>query len=184
MKRIIVLLGTALLLTLNLNAVAQVKKAPAKPATPAKKPAPAKEATPAAPTKQETMDWIAGKMKEHLQGNREFISYANGEFKYSKVVGVYSCTTTIYLNKITGSTPDYAGDYYVKGTRMMYTDCGEEYQARNEVGNALSIGGPNYDGYSDPFDFDADSMLLERVKKAFATLIAYNGSQKSANEKF
>ena len=130
------------------------------------------------------MDWIAGKMKEHLVSPREFVSYTNGEFKYSKVIGVYSCTTTIYLNKITGTSSEYSSSYFIKGTGLSFSDCGKEYQFRNSSANEISIGGSNYNDYSDPFDIKADNALLERMKKAIATLIEYNSTQKGADEKF
>ena len=130
------------------------------------------------------MDWIAGKMKERLVAPREFVSYSNGEFVYKKVIGVYSCNTTINLNKITGSTPDYATDYYVKGTGIVYTECEKGYEARGGLYNELSIGGPNYNDHSEPFDFKSDNSLLERVKKALVTLIDYNSTKKTADEKF
>ncbi|GAA4166233.1 hypothetical protein GCM10022217_39680 [Chryseobacterium ginsenosidimutans] len=136
------------------------------------------------PTKQETIDWIGGKMKEKLAGNREFISFSNGEFVYRKQVGVYSCDTTIYLNKITGSSSEYSADFYVKGTGIVRTACEKGYEARGGNYNELSIGGPNYNDYSDPFEFKNDNSLVERLKKAFATLIEYNSEQKGADEKF
>lgn len=173
LKLVVLLMVTVA--TINVNAQ---KKAPQKTTKPAT------ETQTAKPTKQETMDWIAGKMKEHLVSPREFVSYANGEFKYSKVVGVYSCTTTIYLNKITGSSSEYSSSYFVKGTGMIFIDCGKEYQHKNESQDALSIGGSNYNEYSDPFDIKADDALLERMKKAMATLIEYNSTQKRADEKF
>jgi hypothetical protein len=166
----------ASIVSINMNAQ---KKAPVKKAT-----KPATESTTSKPTKQETMDWIAGKMKERLVAPREFVSYSNGEFVYSKQVGVYSCNTTIYLNKITGSSPDYSTDYFVKGSMISFSDCGKEYQFRNSSANEISIGGPNYNDYADPFDFKSDNSLLERVKKALATLIDYNSTKKTANEKF
>ncbi|MCX8526262.1 hypothetical protein OF897_20300 [Chryseobacterium formosus] len=160
---------------MNLNAQ---KKSPAKSAKPATEKASAK------PTKQETMDWIAEKMKEKLAGNRVFISYSNGEFVYRKQVGVYSCNTTIYLNRITGSSPEYSDDFFIKSSVISFSDCGKEYEFRNSSSNNISIGGPNYNDYADPFEFKNDNSLVERLKKAFATLIEYNSSQKGANEKF
>lgn len=160
---------------MNVNAQ---KKAPAKSTKPST------ESKAAKPTKQETMDWIADKMKEHLTGYRQFISYSNGEFVYKKQVGVYSCNTTIYLNKITGSSPEYSSDFYVKGTGILNTACEKGYEARGDVYNELSIGGQNYNDYSDPFDFRNDNNLVERLKKAFASLIEYNSAKKDAKEAF
>ncbi|MCX8534603.1 hypothetical protein [Chryseobacterium luquanense] len=173
LKFAVVLLVT--IASVNLNAQ---KKSPAKSAKPATEKASAK------PTKQETMDWIAEKMKEKLAGNRVFISYSNGEFVYRKQVGVYSCNTTIYLNRITGSSPEYSDDFFIKGSVISFSDCGKEYEFRNSSSNNISIGGPNYNDYADPFEFKNDNSLVERLKKAFATLIEYNSSQKGANEKF
>lgn len=133
------------------------------------------------PTKQETMDWIGGKMKERLKAPREFVSYSNGEFVYIKQDLGFSFKNTIYLNKITGSASEYSDDYYVKGSGMIYVEWGKKSK---EYQNELSIGGPNYNDYSNPFDFKNDDALLERLKKAFATLIEYNSTQKGTDEKF
>jgi hypothetical protein len=171
-------LGVILLASIVSISVTAQKKSTAKTTKPSTENKTAKA------TKQETMDWIAGKMKERLVAPREFISYSNGEFIYSKQIGVYSCNTTIYLNKITGSSSDYSNDYYVKGSMISFSDCGKEYQFRNSSANEISIGGPNYKDYGDPFDFRSDNSLLERVKNAFATLIDYNSSKKTADEKF
>lgn len=166
----VVLLAT--IASMNLNAQ---KKAPAKSAKPIAEKASVK------PTKQETMDWIAGKMKEKLKEYRTFISYSNGEFAYNQEAAGGAYKYTINLNKITGSASEYSNDFYVKGSSLVYV---QGPHSSPEYTNGLSIGGPNYDNFIEPFDFKNDDALVERLRKAFATLIEYNSSQKEANEKF
>jgi hypothetical protein len=172
-KFAIVLMTT--IASMNVNAQKKATVKTTKPAT---------ENKTTKPTKDETMDWIAGKMKESLVSPREFVSYSNGEFVYRNPIGVYGCNITIYLNKITGSSPEYSTDFYVKGTGITYTGCDKGYEHYNTAKNELSIGGPNYNDYASPFNFKNDNALVERLKKAFATLIEYNSSKKSSDEKF
>lgn len=160
------------LASMNVNAQKKATVKTSKPAT---------ENKVAKPTKQETMDWIAGKMKERLKAPRTFVSYSNGEFVYIKQDLGISFKNTINLNKITGSSAEYSNDYFVKGSGMIFVEWGKE---SNEIQNELSIGGPNYHNYSSPFDFKNDDALLERLSKAFAVLIEYNSTQKGADEKF
>lgn len=173
LKLTIVLLITVA--SMNMNAQ---KKAPAKAAKPIT------ESKTTKPTKQETMDWIAGKMKEALGKERELISYSNGEFIYKLKIGAYDCISTIYLNKITGSSSEYSNDFYVKGSVIKYTDFGKEFNFRNISNNEISIAGPNYNNYTQPFNFKNDDALVERLKKAFANLIEYNSAKKESGEAF
>lgn len=88
--------AVVLLLTVaSVNANAQ-KKAPAKATNPST------ESKSSKPSKQETMDWIAGKMKENLGSYRTFVSYSDGKFVYKKPYERENnfCTTTIDLNKL------------------------------------------------------------------------------------
>ena len=170
LKLAIVLLVTVA--SMNVNAQKKATTKTTKPAT---------ENKTAKPTKQETMDWIAGKMKERLLAPRTFVSYSDGKFVYIKQSLGYDFKNTLDLNKITGSASEYSSDYYVKGSGLVFTEWGKE---SNETKNELAIGGPNYSDYISPFDFKNDDALVERLKKAFATLIEYNSKQKGADEKF
>ncbi|WP_131724303.1 hypothetical protein [Chryseobacterium indologenes] len=171
-------------LTVILLATVACMSANAQKKASAKTTKPTTENKAAKPTKQETMDWIAGKMKERLVAPRQFVSYSNGEFVYRNLLGVYGCNITIYLNRVTGSSPEYSSDFYVKGSGLTYTACDKGYEHYNKSKNELSIGGPNYNDYSEPFDFKNDNSLVERLKKAFATLIEYNSDKKTNDEKF
>ncbi|MDY0931043.1 hypothetical protein [Chryseobacterium sp. CFBP8996] len=173
LKLAIVLLVT--IASMNVNAQ---KKSPVKAATPTT------ENTEAKPTKQQTMDWIAGKMKENLGSYRTFISYVDGKFVYKKPYETLTnyCTTTIDLNKITGMNSEYSEDFYVTGKGCLTTLCDKESNAASY--EAFSVSGPNYSNYSAPFNFTPDQSLVERLKKAVATLIEYNSTKKGAREAF
>lgn len=148
---------------------------------------PATESKTAKPTKQETMDWIAGKMKDNLLGTlgdyRHFVSYSNGIFVYKKEAKIDEWYfTTIDLNKVTGMNNEYSNDFYVSGKGLVNTILeGHEY---GSIKDFVSISGPNYDDYAAPFNFTPDQSLVERLKKAFTTLIGYNSTQKGVDEKF
>jgi hypothetical protein len=169
----------ASIVSVNMNAQ---KKAPVKKAT-----KPATESTTSKPTKLETMDWIAGKMQENLLGTlgdyRHFVSYSNGIFVYKKEGKVNEWYfTTIDLNKVTGMNNEYSKDFYVTGKNLVNTVLqGNEYGTIKEF---LSISGPNYNDYAAPFNFTPDQALVDRLKKAFTTLIEYNATKKTADEKF
>lgn len=173
LKLAIVLLVT--IASMNVNAQ---KKSPVKAAKPTT------ENTEAKPTKQQTMDWIAGKMKENLGSYRTFISYVDGKFVYKKPYETLTnyCTTTIDLNKITGMNSEYSEDFYVTGKGCLTTLCDKESNAASY--EAFSVSGPNYSNYSAPFNFTPDQSLVERLKKAVATLIEYNSTKKGARETF
>ncbi|WP_129054433.1 MULTISPECIES: hypothetical protein [unclassified Chryseobacterium] len=173
LKLPIILLITVV--SMNVNAQKKTTAKPAKQAT---------ENKTSKPSKQETMDWIAGKMKEGLGKEREFVSYSNGEFVYKVKIGAYDCISTVYLNKITGMSPEYSNDFYVKGSVIKYTDFGKEFSFRNISDNEMSIAGPNYNEYTQPFSFKNDDALVARLKKAFTTLIDYNSTKRAAGEAF
>ena len=135
----------------------------------------------AKPTKQETMDWIAGKMKEKLFGNSKFVSYSEGKFVYTKDIYAVLNKLTIDLNKVTGSSTEYSNDFYVKGSGLMLV---ENSHSSPAYINNISIGGENYNDFEEPFDFKNDDALVERLKKAFTTLIEYNTTQKGEGESF
>lgn len=168
----------ATIVSMNVNAQ---KKAPAKSGKPTT------ESKSAKPTKKETMDWIGGKMKENLAGTlgdfRHFVSYNNGVFIYKKEVKMNEWYfTTIDLNTVKGMNNEYSKDFYVTGKKLVNTVLeGKQYGTEKDF---LSISGPNYDDYSAPFSFTADQALVERLKKAFATLIEYNSTEKGATEAF
>lgn len=159
----------------GVNAYAQ-KRTTSKPTKPKT------ESTAAKPTKAETMDWIGGKMKENLGQYREVISYESGKFIYKRPYLNGHCLVTIDLNKVTGMSNEYSEDFYIMGKDLIKSECDnvEETKSNNQE---VSISGPNYDGYSAPFNFTPDQALVARLRKAFATLIEYNSSKK-ADEKF
>lgn len=137
-------------------------------------------------TKQETMDWIAGKMKENLAYPRKFVSYENGIITWSKEMGgggiSHLCTSSLNLNKVTGMSNEYSDDVFISGKSLNPSQCtGEQNPTIYEY---VSISGPDYNEYGAPFDFTTDKSLSERMKKALMTLVEYNGSKKTAGEKF
>lgn len=138
------------------------------------------------PTKEETMDWIAGKMKEYLTGGREFVSYEKGIFIYQREFGGGGlsnlCTNKVNLNKLTGISDEYSSDFFVYGQGLTSTKCTEDHS--ETIYNGISISGPNYKKYGVPFSFGMDTNLVERLRKAFKTLTDYNSAKKDSNEKF
>lgn len=181
MKNKLKLFGLILLASIaSVNMNAQKK-------TVSKSPKPVTESKTTKATKLETMDWIAGKMKENLLCKladcRQFVSYSNGIFVYKKEAKINQWYfTTIDLNKVTGMNNEYSKDFYTTGKDLVNTVLeGNTYGTAYEF---LSISGPNYSDYSAPFNFTADQALVERLKKAFATLIDYNATKKTAGEKF
>ena len=175
LKLAIVLLVTVA--SMNVNAQ---KKAAVKTKT-------ATESKTTKPTKQETMDWIGGKMKENLLqalgDYRQFVSYSDGVFVYKKEAKVNQWfSTEIDLKKVTGMNNEYSKDFYVTGKGLLTTVLdGKEYGSKEGF---VSISGPNYNDYAAPFNFTPDQPLVDRLKKAFATLIEYNSTKKTADEKF
>jgi hypothetical protein len=170
MKKIIMLFMLLLAFT---GAFAQKKKT-TKPAAKQETAQPAKQEA-SKPTKEQTMDWIAEKMKENLKG-KDFDSYSNGVFKYKNDTFIF----TLDLNKVTGISSEYSDDFFVSGKRLVvvtYLENGKEYSADEFV----SIGGDNYNKYRDNFNFKTDTALLERLRKAFDALVAFNSTKKSTD---
>ncbi|WP_346986574.1 hypothetical protein [Chryseobacterium sp. POE27] len=175
LKAAIVLVIT--IASMNLNAQ---KKAPAKSTKSTT------ESKTAKPTKQETMDWIAGKLKENLAlyNDRVFVSYKDGVFIYRSNYGINKfCEYSYDLNKVTGMNDEYS-DFYVSGNKQLFAHCDYDRAGEGNYYNYISISGPNYNKYRSLFNFGTDQVLVERLKKAFATLVEYNATKKSADEKF
>lgn len=141
----------------------------------------------AKPTKQETMDWIAGKMKENivLRNGNEFVSYKDGIFIYKNIYGANKfCQYSYDLNKVTAMGDEYTDDLYISGRGLIYVECDYDRAGQGNSFNNLSIGGPNYNNYRAPFSFTPDAALMERLRKAFTTLVEYNATKKAPDEKF
>lgn len=175
LKLAIVLLVTVV--SIGVNAQKKTTAKPAKPAT---------EKKAAKPTKQETMDWIAGKLKENLVTQRDmaFVSYQDGIFVYRNNYGINKfCEYTYDLNKITGMNNEYS-DFFVTGNKQLFVHCDYDSAGEGNTYNYISISGPNYKKYRSPFNFGTDQALVERLEKAFATLVEYNATKKGADEKF
>lgn len=136
------------------------------------------------PTKEATMDWLGSKMKERLKTPRQFVSYNKGIFVYKIMYSAASdyCTMSLDLNKVTGMSAEYSPNTYITGTDLLYTKC--EGNRGNNYATTVSIGGTNYQEYTDPFDFRTDNSLAERVTKAFKSLIEYNSSKKADGEAY
>ena len=130
------------------------------------------------PTKQETMDWIAGKMKDNIAGvGNSFVSYQSGIF--------------IYYTKGTYYGEDYPQQFkinfnFVKSRE--YSQCGKF--TGPHVGAIMNIYlDERFYTEVDEFDFskvipiNTDPSLCERFQKAVDLLIKYN-TQKAAGEKF
>jgi hypothetical protein len=138
-------------------------------------------------TKQETMDWIAEKLRKHLQSNddvrRSFYFYNTGKFSYTIYdkaddgeTGCGSRIITIDLNKLTG----YTGYFVITGNNMItenktLSTC--EYNGSPFEKNKLDI--VDSDG---PFNISNETGLVERMKKAVEHLIKFNN--RNPNEKF
>lgn len=170
-----------LLLSMCLNANLNAQNKPASSAKPA-----ANKAKPAAakPSKEETMSWIAEKMKENLLSPRKFVSYNDGIFVFTREL--YDgrntvCTLTIDLNKVTGMSPEYSNDFFISGKEFNKANCSD---GKNSVYEFLSISGQNYNNYGAPFNFTPDQSLVDRLKKAFAALVEYNSVKKTENEAY
>ncbi|WP_180277279.1 hypothetical protein [Chryseobacterium sp. 52] len=175
MKTAIVLLATVASMSVNAQ-----KKGPVKSVKPTT------ESKAAKPTKQETMDWIAGKMKENLTtyNDRVFVSYQDGIFIYRSNYGISKfCEYSYDLNKVTGMNDEFS-DFYVSGNKHLFAHCDYDREGEGNYYNYISISGPNYNKYRSPFNFGSDQALVERLKKAFTTLVEYNSTKKGAEEKF
>jgi hypothetical protein len=146
------------------------------------------------PTKDETMDWIAGKMKKYLQSPRTFESYSNGIFKYRKLspyddgsYGGYNIIT-IDLNKLTSFEGDaYSSDYVTKfiGNNICSTVLYDEKNkySSNEKSNDIEVGrNSGVYSVSPAIDFYIEDGLGLRMIKALKCLMQY--TTKTADEKF
>lgn len=164
---------------MSITASAQ-KKATAKPAKATT------TASSSKATKQETMDWIAGKMKENLAFPRKFVSYENGIITWSKEMGGGGvsklCTSSLDLNKVTGISNEYSDDLFISGKGFNPSKCTDDkYPTIYEY---LAISGPNYSDHGAPFNFTTDKSMTERMRKALTTLVEFNSPKKVAGEKF
>jgi len=139
------------------------------------------------PTKLETMDWIAGKMKQYLQETVEhdepmkFESYSNGVFKcrQRRTLGNGSYggyrIITIDLNKLTKYTVFDGLLYWIEGNKIISTD---NYDDRNkyedtEYGNVVSTTEEALNKIRF-FNFNLEDGLTARVLKALNCLKQYN----------
>lgn len=176
--KLVFLLLLSICLNANLNAQTKPAAATAKSAANKAKPAPAK------PGKEETMNWIAEKMKENLLSPRKFISYNDGILTFSRELydgRNTACTITIDLNKVTGMSPEYSNDFFISGKGFNNVNCTD---GTNNTYEFLSISGQNYNNYGAPFNFTPDQSLVERLKKAFTALVEYNSVKKTESEAY
>lgn len=165
----------ATIASMNVNAQKKTTVKTTKPKT---------EVKTAKPTKQETMDWIVGKLKENLTERYKFDSYNNGIFIITTELRDGSkCSTSINLNKVTGMNNEYSADFYISGKALLSTKCPSKEEWNSVVDN-VSLSGPNYNEYKVFFNITPDQELVDRSKKAFTTLIEYNSTKKGADEKF
>jgi hypothetical protein len=143
-----------------------------------------------AQTKQETMDFIAGKMQKYLVRNednqRRFISYENGIFKYDKRLENDNrkyCGTVIYrinLNRLVGNYDGYRDGYIWvwQGKGIITRDfsrcsCCEDTQASSDEIEIISdINGHLFNFYLE------DGLFIKgykgRIQKAIDLLKKYN----------
>ncbi len=77
---------------------------------------------------------------------------------------------------------DYS-DFYVSGNKQLFAHCDYDHEGEGNYYDYISISGPNYNKYRSPFNFGSDQALVERLQKAFATLVEYNSTKKGADEK-
>jgi len=144
------------------------------------------------PTKQQTMEWIAGKMKDHLDGERYFVSYDNGYFKYKTTLrgnntGLVRghCFFTINLNKIAKIDGGSCWWFVATGVNVVYRTSACEMSdgivmVEDKIDqNRIQLNSQDHG----PFDFCVEEGLYERLVKAFDVLIKYN-TQKKEGEVF
>lgn len=181
LKLAIVLMTTIVSMNVNAQKKATVKTTKPKTAQSTT------ESKTSKPTKQETMDWIAGKMKENISTHSDdvFVSYKDGIFTYRNNYGSRQfCDYSFDLNKVTTMNDEYSKDFYIQGRQLIYVQCDYDKAGQGNFYNNLSMSGPNYNNYRTAFSFTPDQALVDRLKKAFATLIEYNATKKGADEKF
>lgn len=148
------------------------------------------------PTKEQTMDWIAGKLQQYIRDpkKRVFKSYSNGIFVYER--RLYDCdgrllqinTCTIDLNKITSyHFYPYTWEAEFSGNNLVTLNLRNQVSGRSGTtySNNIKVAG-NDDQNCDPdswagdthhytsFNFDLEAGLLDRMSKALDALIQYN----------
>lgn len=79
---------------------------------------------------------------------------------------------------------EYSDDFYIQGRQLIYVQCDYDKAGQGNFYNNLSISGPNYNNYRTPFSFTPDQALVDRLKKAFATLVEYNSTKKKHQKLF
>lgn len=164
------------------------------------------------PTKQETADWLAGKMKQYLKQSsddctREFLKYENMNFYYSSVnVDGDKRTWCIHLDRVTkfielkpviyGSNDNTTqNNLYLMGISGInlftndfggsVSDCLLGYYNINTVEQFFSNNQEIFWPNGVPriiFRFDKEDNLTERAVKALRLLVKYN--TQGTNEKF
>lgn len=148
------------------------------------------------PTRKETMDWLAFKMKTYLSGNFIFSIYQNGLFIYRKYnYNVNSITIyTIDLNKVLSydnyamhGNGVYKHQFYSSYKGMKET---EKLVRENPDKNANyynTVYYSNGNGYMTAslcdIDINQESGLQQRFQEALKNLISLN-DKKPKNEKF
>jgi len=134
---------------------------------------------------KETMDWIASKMKEHLQSPRIFVSYENGAFKYKVPIKLDDGTdgysiNTINLYKITSFRDGaYNFVYAIKGNSLLYK---VKYNSRGGMISTytdVEVIVSEQLGYTYPISFSEEANLGPRMVKACTCLVAYNTTSKN-----
>jgi hypothetical protein len=184
LKLVIVFVTTVT--SMNVNAQKKTTPKATKPKTEVKTTPPGTETKAAKPTKQETMDWIAGKMKENIQNSEEikFVSYNEGVFVYRNNYGSSFDDYSIDLNKVTGISSEYSKEFYVSGYKLIYLQHHYDKPGKGDFHSNLHVSGPKHNGYLGSFYFTPDQALVERLRKAFTTLIEYNSTKKGEGESF
>lgn len=135
------------------------------------------------PTKQETMDWIGGKIIKYKSSKIYSIKYENNVITYENSSFRSRTIIKVYLEKITSydfnvSYPEGTNGYgkigkIIKGNGLVkwLEPSGSEFLTLED----FSLNG-------DGFDLSLELGLLERLKNALDTLIQYN--TKEPGEKF
>jgi hypothetical protein len=149
----------------------------------------------AKPTKQETMDWIAGKMKQYLIAPRIFQTYSEGVFTYKidnpfddGSYGGYNIIS-IDLNKITNYGLETTFKGYVdeiQGAKILIRKTYDEKNKYIETAFESSVKMINLKDSNSIFDFMAEKCLNNcyedcRLRKALDVLLKFNIS---SNETF
>ncbi|UQB69603.1 hypothetical protein [Epilithonimonas zeae] len=150
-------------------------------------------------TKEETMEWIAGKLKDALVEPRKYHSYNDGVFTYygldgkTLVIVDFKKATdfVFYWDEDYLCTSRRIGNLQLKGKDMVkYSGSNEmdnhwgEKELNDEPTKTLAICS-NKDFYGSHYIFNVDNIagLRERLMKAIMYLIELNVSKRD-NEKF